>query len=247
MLDAGLEIHSWLWRSIFALPIVLMGLYRLVERRERLGKEGWQSFLTSGVYVGLIALAIPFFLTALDAIPIYRHPPMGRLPQNARYVAAFFIFALLWLQPEVERFKILRGVTKLAALYVGLLVIAPNAILPGSAGLPPTGAATRAVAFLFNVWSLTAAAVFALYAFRLRPQTGRWAASAIVAILTVMSFTMLSFALAAPIAILLLASYPLLLAVGPRDWLDVKAMSVRDLYRAGLELVPFVGHVDEES
>jgi len=121
MIDQGFEIHGWLWSSVFVLPLALMALYRVVERWDRSGNIRKSGLLLGAIYGGAIVAVGPFAAGMLHASPLGDYiPGIGGLAYDPLYFGAFLTFAMLWTQPEIERFKPVRGFFKLL-LLAGIL------------------------------------------------------------------------------------------------------------------------------
>jgi hypothetical protein len=234
MLDAGLEIHRWLWGSVFTLPILLVALFRLIERHWRLGKQGAAAYATGLVYLVLVALAVPFLPMLLEGTPLARRVPLGPLPYNSRFVAAVLVFAVFWVEPEIAQFKMLKGAAKLTALMLALEVLAPNMDLPASESVRPNTIALRAVVMLLTVWSLFTMAMYVGYRASMKPRQSLGFNIAAIGMIGMIAASTLPPRLSLAIIGLLVACYPLLVAVGEHAPPALAEQTPPQLYQAGL-------------
>jgi hypothetical protein len=234
MLDAGLEIHRWLWGSVLALPILLVAVFRLIERHWRLGKQGVPAYAGGLVYVVLIAFAVPFLSALLESTPLARRVPLGPLPYNPRALAALLVFAVLWVEPEIAQFKMLKGAAKLIALMLALEVLAPNMSLPASEGLGPNTIALRSVVLLLTVWSLFTIAMYVGYCASMKPRQSLGFNFAAIGMIGLIAASTLPPRLSVAIIGLLVACYPLLVAVGEHAPPALAEQTPLQLYQAGV-------------
>jgi hypothetical protein len=235
MLDTGLEMHRWLWGSTFAFPILLLALFRLVERSWRLGKDSIPGYLIGSVYVALIAAAVPFLPALFVNTPFFSRFPLGPLPFDLRFVGAILVFAVLWVEPEIAQFKVLRGILKLAGLLFALEVLAAGASLPASQGLRPNTLALRAVVSLLTIWSLFTIALYVAYRSSMKPRQSLGFNFTSIGMLGMIVAATLPLRWSLAMIALLLGSYPYLVALGMHPPPELTARKPGELYHDGLD------------
>jgi hypothetical protein len=235
MLEIGLEIHRWLWKSNFVLPILLLGLFRLVERSWRLGKDGASAYVIGTIYVALIAGAVPFLPALFVNTPFLNRFPVGPLQFDIRFVGAILVFAVFWVEPEIAQFKVLRGILKLGALLFALEVLAASASLPASQGLHPNALALRAVVWTMTVWSVCTIAVYVAYRSSMKPRQSLGFSFTSIGMLGLILAATLPSRWSLAMIVLLLSAYPYLIALGMHPPGELATRKPGELYHDGLD------------
>ena len=246
MIEQGFEIHRWLWSSVFVLPLVLMALYRVVERWDRSGKIRKSGLLLGAFYGGAILGVGPFAAGMLHASPLGGYiPGVGGLAYDPLYFGAFLTFAMLWTEPEIEQFKVVRGFFKLL-LLVGVLQLGAIVWDKGPPIDPLIGSGTvpewRAP-FTLGTWAVLIAGWHTVY----RIAWKRWAANtvmfALVAVLSLVALVQggpLGGGIALVVSLLLL---PLVLGFARTESWDLSEPGWRQLYVLGLSSLPLVPYL----
>ena len=243
MIEQGFEIHRWLWSSVFVLPLLFMTLYGVVERWDRSGNIRKSGLLLGAFYGGTILGVGPFAAGMLHASPLGGYiPGIGGLAYDPLYFGAFLTFAMLWTEPEIEQFKLLRGFFKLLLLAVilqlGVMVWdegPPLDPLIGSGTVPEWRAA-----FTLTAWTVLIAGWHTVY----RISWKRWAANsvmftlvAVVSLVALVGGGVLGGGIVLAVSILLL---PLVLGFARTASWDLSEAGWRQLYGLGLSQLPLV-------
>jgi hypothetical protein len=235
MLDTGLEMHRWIWGSAFAFPILILALFRLVERSWRLGKDSVLGYLIGSVYVALIAAAVPFLAALFVNTPFFTRFPVGPLPFNLRFVSAIMVFAVFWVEPEIAQLKVLKGILKLGALVFALEVLAAGASLPASQELRPNAIALRAVVSMLTIWSLFTIALYVAYRSSMKPRQALGFNFTSIGMLGMIVAATLPLRWSLAMIMLLLGSYPYLVALGMHPPPELTTRKPGELYHDGLD------------
>ena len=230
-------MHRWLWGGVFTLPIILMGVFRLVERNWRLGKAGAMAYVTGLVYLVVIALAVPFVAPLPGNLGLLHRLPLGPLPAQNHYVAALLVFTVFWIEPEIAGFKFLRGALKVGALVVALELLAVNARIFVSPALTANSTAARTVALMLGIWSAYAAFLFVLHTREWEPRRSLALTASAIGVGGLIAIVALPLGFATLMLLALLGVSPLLMALGVCVPTDVKATKLPRLYKFGFSFL----------
>ena len=246
MADLAFEIHDWLWTSFFAVPLVVMAVYRTVERWDRSGNIRRSGLLLGALYAAAILAVGPFAAGMLHLSPLGEYiPGIGGIPYSQFFLGAFVTFALLWTEPEIEQFKPVRGFFKLLLLAT---IVQLGAIVwsQGPPFIPRVGNGTPEelrAAIALSGWTITIGLAHLVYRLAWKPWLATTFMFVLVGGLSILALIQGGLVWGMIVLVASLGLLPLGLALARTSCWDIAETGWRPLYGVGVWQLPFVGYV----